>query len=95
MRARSLVRDRPLVLAVRDSGSGVYPASLSVSLDGHTARARYANGTVRVSTSGLAAGKHRLRVRVSDYQETRNDENLTAILPNTRFFSAAITIRSR
>ena len=93
LRTRTVAAETPVLLAVRDGGSGVYPASLSVSLDGHGVRARYANGTARVSTAGLEPGRHRLRLRVSDYEETRNDENVGPILPNTRFFTAWITIR--
>jgi len=93
LRTRSVAADAPIVLGVSDSGSGVYPASLAASLDGHPARARYAKGRVRVATAGLAAGRHRLRLSVSDYQETRNDENVGPILPNTRFFSVVVTIR--
>ena len=40
-------------------------------------------GIVRVPTVGLAPGRHRLRLRVSDYQETKNTENVARILPNT------------
>jgi hypothetical protein len=34
-----------------------------------------------------------LRVEVADYEETRNNENVTRILPNTRVLSAQVTIR--
>jgi hypothetical protein len=95
LRTRTVARGQPLVLAVRDGGSGVYPGSLLVLLDGHPARARYANGRVRVETADVPLGRHRLRLRVSDYQETRNDENVGPILPNTRFFSAAVSVRNR
>jgi hypothetical protein len=33
-----------------------------------------------------------LRLQVSDYQETRNIENVAAILPNTRVLRAAFTV---
>jgi hypothetical protein len=36
---------------------------------------------------------HRLRLRVSDYQETKNTENVARILPNTRVLSATFRIR--
>jgi hypothetical protein len=88
-------RGRPLVLTATDAGSGVYSASLSVSLDGKRAPASYAHGHVRVSTAALAPGTHRLRLSLSDYQETRNNENVARILPNTRFFSAKVRIRGR
>jgi hypothetical protein len=48
---------------------------------------------VSISTAGLRPGLHRLRLRVSDYQETKNTENVARILPNTRTLQATITIR--
>ena len=39
------------------------------------------------------SGRHRLRVELSDYQETRNNENVLRILPNTRVVSARVTVR--
>ena len=50
-------------------------------------------GIVRVPTTGLAPGRHRLRLQVSDYQESRNMENVPAILPNTRVFTTSFTVR--
>ena len=40
-----------------------------------------------------ARGTHRLRLQVSDYQESRNMENVPPILPNTRVLTAPIVIR--
>ena len=52
------------------------------------------SGTVaRIATDGLAPGTHRLRLQLSDFQETRNTENVTRILPNTRVVTASITVR--
>ena len=48
---------------------------------------------IRVATGRLSAGRHRLRLRVSDYQETKNTENVLRILPNTRTFTATFTVR--
>ena len=41
----------------------------------------------------LKRGTHRLRVQVSDYQESRNMENVPPILPNTRVLDARIVVR--
>ena len=41
----------------------------------------------------MKPGKHRLRLQASDYQESRNMENVPPILPNTRVLSAAIVVR--
>ncbi len=81
-----------LVLAASDAGSGIDPASIHVTLDGHGRRAVLSRGRVRVSTAGLGPGTHRAVVRISDYQETRNNENVAAILPNTRRLTATFTI---
>jgi len=85
----------PLRVAVTDAGSGVYPQSLRVLVDGQSVEAAYGPGLVRIPTLGLAPGKHRLRLRVSDYQETKNTENVARILPNTRVLTATFTIRRR
>ena len=93
LRTRTVRAGRPLLLTAVDRGSGVYPDSLAATVDGHARDVGYTNGRVSVSTAGLAPGKHRLALRVSDYQETRNDENVARILPNTRFFSAVVQVR--
>ncbi len=64
-----------------------------MSVDGQRVDARYRDGVVRIRTGGYAAGVHHVRVRVSDYQETKNTENVARILPNTRVFTATFTIR--
>ena len=40
-----------------------------------------------------APGSHRLRLRVSDYQESKNTENVARILPNTRWLTATFRVR--
>jgi hypothetical protein len=86
-------RGGALRLAVSDGGSGVYPQSLRVWLDGRPASFAFAHGLLRVRPLQLRPGVHRLRVRVSDYQETRNVETIAGILPNTRTFVARVRIR--
>jgi hypothetical protein len=90
---RTVRRGTPLILALRDTGAGVDPATLEVQVDGAERSARFRSGAVRVSTSGLTRGRHRLRVQVSDYQESRNMENVPAILPNTRVLTTSFVIR--
>jgi hypothetical protein len=41
----------------------------------------------------LRAGTHRLVFRVSDYQETKNMEDVALILPNTRTLSTTFRVR--
>jgi subtilisin family serine protease len=78
------VRNRFLELAVSDRGSGVDPLSLRVQIDGEFVPASYASGRARVPVADLARGRHALTFTISDYQETKNMENVARILPNTR-----------
>jgi hypothetical protein len=47
---------------------------------------------VRISTSKLTKGAHVLRFQISDYQETRNMENVGPILPNTRILTTPVVV---
>ncbi len=82
-----------LRLAVRDRGSGVDPASLEATIDGHAHAVSYANGIARLSLAGVAAGAHTLVFHASDYQETKNMEDVGPILPNTRTLKTTIVVR--
>ncbi len=94
LRTRLLRRGEPVQIAAIDKGSGVYPSSIDATLDGDSTSASFRNGVIRVGTARLAPGRHRLRLRVSDYQETKNTENVLRILPNTRTFTATFTVRA-
>ena len=76
-----------------DGQSGIYADSIVASVDGRAVRASYDNGVVSLSTRNLPAGTHRLRLRVSDYQESKNTENVARILPNTRWLTATFSVR--
>jgi subtilisin family serine protease len=93
VRTRVVRAGRPLLVGATDAGAGVDPSSMVVSVDGQSMAARYRDGVVRIQTGGFAAGVHRVRVRVSDYQETKNTENVARILPNTRVLNGTFTIR--
>jgi hypothetical protein len=80
-------------LRVSDRGAGIDPATISARIDGRARRTRLGGGVLRVLTGGLAPGKHRLRVQLSDYQESRNMENSGRILPNTRVVTATFVLR--
>jgi subtilisin family serine protease len=96
LRTRAVARAADAVLvSATDAGSGVHPGSLAATIDGRRARATYARGVVRVGLSGLRAGNHRLLLRVSDYQETKNTENVARILANTRTLAVTFRIRGR
>jgi subtilisin family serine protease len=86
-------RGGTLLVRARDAGSGVDPSTMTASIGGRAVRVRYAKGVVRIATGSLGRGRHRLVLQVSDYQETRNQENVPRILPNTRRISATFTVR--
>jgi subtilisin family serine protease len=93
VRGRTVRRGRELLVGATDSGSGVYPASIRVRVDGAPAQYAFRGGVLRIPTARLAPGRHRLSIRVSDYQETKNTENVRRILPNTRRLSATFQVR--
>ena len=87
----------PAFVRVRatDAGAGVDPASVTARIDGRLAAATYdaRTGVVLVVNSRLASGKHRLSLRVADYQETKNEENRGGVLPNTATLNASFLVR--
>jgi hypothetical protein len=80
-----------IVVAATDAGAGVDPASIVVSLDGRSVRARYANG--RVTIAAGRGRRHRLVLEVSDYQETKNMEDVPKIRPNTAKLATTLSVR--
>jgi hypothetical protein len=87
---------RALTLAVTDRGSGFDPLSLVARIDGRRAtRTSYDRraGRLRVAIGGLTAGRHTLTLQVSDFQESKNMEDVPRILPNTRTFEATFAVR--
>ena len=91
--ARTVRRGEQLAVRVADARSGVDPASIVARIDGRPVRARLVGGVVRITTTSVSRGTHVLRLQVSDYQETRNMENVARILPNTRVLRARVTVR--
>ena len=86
----SVRRGARLAIAVADAGSGVDPATVHVTVDGDERRASHRDGIFSIATDRLARGRHTLRFQISDYQESRNMENVPAILPNTRVLRARL-----
>ncbi len=82
----------PVRIAVADAGAGVDPATLIARFGSRLHEATLRDGVVAVTTKGLAPGRHVLRLQVSDYQESRNMENVPAILPNTRVLRATVVL---
>ena len=93
LRTRRVRSGNPLVIRASDGGSGVDPASVVVRIDGDEHEGHFARGEVRVGTRGLGKGRHALRFQISDYQESRNMENVGRILPNTRILETTFVVR--
>ena len=96
VRAR-VARGTPITVQATDAGSGVDPATVKATIDGNEASATAGAGTAAsrpftIPTKSLRRGRHRLRFQVSDYQESRNMENVPPILPNTRVLTTTIVI---
>jgi len=92
---RSVARGGSLLLRVRDRGSGVDPSTMTGSVNGRFRRLVWdsKHGLVQVRLPALAGGRHTLGFTVSDYQESKNNENAATVLPNTRHFTATFTSR--
>ncbi|MDX6483909.1 MAG: minor extracellular serine protease Vpr [Gaiellaceae bacterium] len=74
-------------------GSGLELNSVRIQVDGAGQRTRYVAGTHTFFASGFSRGTHTLQVTAADYQELKNNENVSRILANTRVFRARFTIR--
>jgi subtilisin family serine protease len=83
---------RPIRVAVRDSGSGVDPRSLKARVGSKWVRLKYAHGVLLLRTKGLRRGRQALMVKASDYQETKNMEDVGPVLPNTRVLHSTVTL---
>jgi len=76
-------------------GSGVDVQSLRAWVDGRSRRIVYdpARGLAQVTLGRLARGRHRLVFEAADYQETKNTEDASRTLPNTRRLAATFSVR--
>jgi hypothetical protein len=87
-------RGGALVVAASDGGAGVDPRSIFVRIDTGVFRAAsYRAGRIRIPVTGLAPGRHRLTLQISDHQEAKNMENALRILPNTTVLNTAFSVR--
>ena len=87
-----------LRLRVTDGGSGIDPQTLVPMVDGAVMTASYsrAKGVVTIPfgrSKTLSTGRHRVVLQVSDFQESRNMEDVGPILPNTRTVSTTFRVR--
>jgi subtilisin family serine protease len=82
-----------LLVSATDAGAGVDPQSIRATVDGVSRQIRFSRGRVRVSLDGVGKGRHSLEVRVADFQELKNNENVPLVLPNTRILKARFVVR--
>jgi hypothetical protein len=78
---------------VRDRGSGVDPSSLRATIGGRGVRLAYDHGVLRLRTAKLRPGKRAVTVTASDFQESKNMEDVGPVLPNTRVLRTTVTLR--
>ena len=90
---RVVRRGSPIRVAISDLGSGVDPQSIVLNVDNLRPQSVFTNGVLKIPSNRLSPGTHRLTLVVSDYQESKNMENVGPILPNTRAFSATVVVR--
>jgi subtilisin family serine protease len=95
MRTRTLRRGGRVLISAVDTGAGVNPLSLRAAVNGRPRAARYdpRRHVVSLGVRGLTPGQHRVVVTLSDYQESKNTENVARILPNTARLRAAFRLR--
>jgi subtilisin family serine protease len=79
-----------IVVSAADAKSGIDPLSIVATLDGKAVATRLGGGTIRIPAP---KGRHALVLTVSDYQETKNTEDVAKILPNTATLRATVTVR--
>jgi hypothetical protein len=82
-----------LRLAVTDAGAGVDPSSLSARIDGKSVDVAYSAGRATIRLADLLAGRHRLALQAADYQELKNMENVSNVLPNTTGYATTFRVR--
>ena len=78
--------------AVGDAGSGVDASSLRASVGGSSRTVRLRGSVVSVDLAGLRSGTHTVVLSVSDRQETKNNENVAGVMPNTRTLRVRVRV---
>ena len=91
--ADTVDRGAALRVSASDAGAGVDPRTVIAFVDRAQLTPAFAGGVLRIPTGGLRRGRHRLELQVSDYQESRNMENATAILPNSAVLRTTFSVR--
>jgi hypothetical protein len=85
-----------VTVRITDAGAGVDPRSISVTSGSRSFKVSFNShtGEAKIDVTSLRTGGM-LVIRASDYQESKNDENAGALLPNTREISVAVPAASR
>jgi hypothetical protein len=79
-----------IAVAATDAGSGVDPSSIEATVDGAAASVRFRAGVIHVAAT---PGTHRVALTVADYQETKNNEDVGPVLPNTATLRVNVRVR--
>jgi Subtilase family len=91
--SRAVSRGAPLRIRATDAGAGVDPRTVIVLVDRSQVTPLLGTDILRIPTGHFSPGRHRLELQVSDYQESRNMENATAILPNSAVLRTTFVVR--
>ncbi|MEZ5101895.1 MAG: hypothetical protein R3C15_19270 [Thermoleophilia bacterium] len=94
---RVLGRDGELRARARDAGAGVDPGGIRFGIDGGELLLGSwdaATGEAVLPIGVLRPGRHRLELRVSDRQESKNSENSGPILRNTAIVRTTFVVRT-
>jgi subtilisin family serine protease len=81
------------IVRITDAGAGIDPRSLRATLDGRPAGIALTGNVARIDLSQADRGSRLLVFSASDYQESKNTENIARVLPNTRVLRTTITVR--
>jgi subtilisin family serine protease len=79
-----------IAVAAADAGSGVDPSAITATVDGTIASTRFSKGVIHIAAT---PGTHRLVLTVADYQETKNNEDVGPVLPNTATLRVSVRVR--
>jgi subtilisin family serine protease len=80
---------RTIWVSAVDAGAGVDPASISAAVDGKGVGAHYTQGRVVINAK---PGTHTLVLHVSDFQESKNMEDVAPVTPNTATLTATVRV---
>jgi hypothetical protein len=79
-----------VAVSITDPGSGVDPRSLHATVDDHDVHVSFSDGKAVVKAT---PGKHTVMFQASDYQETKNMEDVVKITPNTAKITRTVVVR--